>query len=97
VDRLCELSYFPGDKEKLRKQWEFAVNDAGKYYVYTWQFTGTTISDSDTAAVAMAFMANADQSGSPESKIQLPMVKENGVWKVDVKAITTEMYPALPR
>lgn len=96
VDTLTKLSYYEGPKDKLREQWEFACKEAGEYYLFRWRVQTARIHGEDRAAVLTWIERNLGPS-SFEEKIDLPMVKEDGAWKVDVRAIYRGMYPALPR
>ncbi|CAN5538870.1 hypothetical protein BH11ARM2_BH11ARM2_32660 [soil metagenome] len=95
---LTDMTYL-GDtpKEKVRKQWDFATQDASKYYRFAWKISGTSQPNDHEASVRLQVMRNLDSGGSYDENYQLPMVKVNGEWKVDVHAISHEMYPALPR
>jgi len=98
VNTLTELSALDGrDKEDLRKQWDFAINKAGKHYLFRWRIMGSKEADENSAAVRMQVIRNAMSSASYEENFQLPMVKEDGRWKVDVGNISRDMFPALPR
>lgn len=98
VDTLVKLSYAPDrDKDELRSQWEFAVKEAGPYFRFTYDIKGVKEADDKTAAVRMIYWPNVDDPASYEQNYDLPMVKEDGKWKVDVLSITSKMYPALPR
>ncbi len=97
VDRLVELSYFDkSSKEDLRKQWDFAVHRAGPHYLFAWKLVNVSESDANNAAATLAVTRNLGQEGF-EEKFQLPLVRQDGEWKVDVRAINRTLYPALPR
>lgn len=97
VETLTELSYYPeGSKEELKEKWDFAVNKAGKHFLFFGRIVNVSQSAPDTAAATMQITKNP-QAGGYEEKFQLPLVKEGGDWKVDVRTISRTMYPALPR
>jgi len=97
VDKLTELSYYPGaSKDELKKKWDFTVHKAGKYYRFLGRIVNVTQTDNENAAAVMQITRNAD-GGGYEEKFQLPLVKEGDEWKVDVRAISRSMYPGLPR
>jgi hypothetical protein len=97
VDQLAELSYPQERKEDFRKQWDWAVNVAGPHYRFVWKVTGFTQLDEDTASVRMMVARNVMTPGTYEEKFELPMVREDNTWRVDVRAVNREMYPGLPR
>lgn len=97
VDKLVELSYFDRTStDELRKKWDFAVHRAGPHYLFAWRVENVSQADSENAAAMMAVTRNIDQEGF-EEKFQLPLVKKDGSWKVDVRAINRTLFPALPR
>jgi len=99
VDALTKMSYM-GDKTpaEIHKKWEFAVNDAAKYYRFGWRISATSEPEPNVSGtVRLQVERNLGSGGSYEENFQLPMVMKNGGWKVDVGGISREMYPALPR
>lgn len=97
VDKLMEMSYYSGDRDELRTQWEYATGVAGEYYRFTFQIVGEVRSGPNEAAVRMRVWRNALSAMTYDELFQLPMVKREGRWLVDVKAISRKLYPALPR
>jgi hypothetical protein len=98
VNTLTDMSYLGSDsKEDMRKQWDFAVNKAGRYYMMMFRVVGHNQPSPNTANVRMMVVRNADKPGAYEEAFALPLIKVGDDWKVDVKAISREMYPALPR
>lgn len=97
VDTLTSMTYLGNSTpEEVRKQWDFAVNHAGKYYNFHYRITSAAASDDKTAAVNMQLMKNSDQPGSYEEAFEIPLVKVGDEWKVDVRGMSTEIYPGLP-
>jgi len=97
VDTLVKLSYLDNTSaDEMRKKWDFAVHRAGPHYLFAWQLDNVVQSDSENAAASMQVTRNIDQESFQE-KFQLPLVKHDGKWLVDVRAINRKLYPALPR
>jgi hypothetical protein len=97
-EKLTELSYYPnGSKDELKRQWQFATKVAAKNYMFFWKIKFTTVADADTASVALEYTRNSLSPASYGENFQLPMVRDKGRWLVDVRSISREMYPALPR
>ncbi len=96
VDQLVELSHYDGNKDDLRKQWEFAVKEAGPHFRFTWKIIGGKESDATHAAVNVQWTKDALGQGY-EKKYEVPCVKVDGSWKVDISAVARDMYPALPQ
>jgi hypothetical protein len=98
VDTLTKMTY-SGNRspENIRKEWEFAVHNAGKYYNFRWNIVAASQADANNGSVRLQVVRNADNPSSYEENFALPLVKVGDEWKVDVKGISREMYPALPR
>lgn len=100
VDTLTKMTYLGANtsEDQIRKEWNFACNTAGKHYVFMWRITSSMEQDpGKVGSVQMQVTRNANTPGSYEEGFQLPMLKVNGQWKVDVRGISRQMYPALPR
>lgn len=96
VDKLTDLTYMPGsEKNEIREKWEYATKVAGKHYIFNWQIKGDSQSDERTASVRVEVDKNMQGYGDAYG---LDIRKdEDGKWKVDVRSISREMYPGLPR
>ncbi len=98
VDTLTKMSKMDGESEdQIRKQWDFAVNTAEKYYVFTYRIDHAAQSSPTTASVTIQMTKDADKPGSYEDLAQLPMVKDNDQWKVDVRALSRDFYNCIPQ
>ncbi|RYG34446.1 hypothetical protein EON81_15510 [bacterium] len=94
---LTDLTYLgETPKEEVRKEWDFATQEAGKYYRFVWKVTGYSQPSDQEASIRLQVIRNLE-SGGYEENFQLPLIKQNDKWFVDVRAISREMYPALPR
>lgn len=96
VDQLVELSHYDGDKAKLREQWEFCVKEAAPHVRFTWTMSGSREIDAEHATVNVLWFKDIENQGY-EKKYEIPCVKEDGQWKVDVAVMARDMFPALPR
>ncbi len=47
--------------------------------------------------VRMMVIRNAERDGAYEEKFELPLVKKDGKWKVEVLGLDRRLYPGLPR
>jgi hypothetical protein len=98
IDQLTELSAVPADqKGKLHKQWDFCLNTATPTYNFRWQFQYSAATGTDTEVVTVKMWKNADNPGSYDENFQVPLVKVDGRWKVDVYRMSSKFYPAIPR
>ena len=98
VDKLVSLSDL-GDEspDQARKQWDFSVNTAGKYYQFVYSVNSSSESDPTDASVKILMLRNPDKPGSFQETFDIPMVKKGDHWKVDVRAMNRTIYPALPQ
>jgi hypothetical protein len=104
LDTLMELSYWEGSPEDLRQQWDFCVNKAAKHYVFMWRLLSTRKVSEDRAAVRVSileFRASRAQ-GAYGTELQpggmeMPLVRVDGRWKVDLMSLTRRFFPFLPR
>lgn len=91
--RLTELSYIGhGTAEELEKKWDFTVKVPGKYYRFTWQVRGETI-ESDTVATVKV---DIDKGSGFADPMSIPLIKQDGKWKVDSYGLSRAIYPGLP-
>ncbi|HEY3782889.1 MAG TPA: DUF2950 family protein [Fimbriimonadaceae bacterium] len=97
VDKLVSLSDM-GDEtpDQVRAQWQFATHDAGKYYQFIFQVDSSSQTDATDASVKVQMLRNPDKPGGYMETFDIPMVKKNDGWKVDVRAVNRTIYPALP-
>lgn len=98
VEALTKLTHLGNrSPEEIRKQWDFTVNTAGKYYNFQYRVVSATQSDANSASVKLQVVRNSDQQSSFDENFQLPLIKVGEEWKVDVRGISRDFYPGLPR
>jgi hypothetical protein len=98
VNKLAELSSLPKDSpDEVKQKWEFATQVAGKDYSFKWTITSESQASEDSGTVRLQVERNFGSGSSYGENFELPMVKVNGQWKVDVAGISREMYPGLPK
>lgn len=98
VNKLTEMSYMADlPKEEIRKRWDFTVNKAAPYYRFTWAITDSGETAGNAGYVRLNVTRNAGTPGGYDEPFELPLLKIDGQWKVDVRAISRDMYPGLPR
>lgn len=98
VDKLTQLTVL-GDKtpEQIKKDWAFTTGVAGKYYSFKWRVASSRQIDDNTGNASIMVERNYGNGSSYEEKFDLDLSKVNGAWKVNVGAISRELYPGLPR
>ncbi len=105
ANKLSELSYIgetdpakiEATKDMLKKDWDFCVNTAGKYYMFSWRISGSRKSSADSASVTLQVQRNLESGSAYDEKFELPMEQEGGRWKVVPSGISSDMFPGLPR
>lgn len=98
VNTLVKMSHAEGiPEQELRDQWTFATQVAAPHYRFVYRVTSGVQADANTASVRMSVVRNAERPTSYEEKFELPLVKVNGQWKVDILSLDRRLYPALPR
>ena len=98
VDTLTKMSMMEGlSEEDIRKQWDFTMNTAEKYYQFAYTLAGSTQSSPTTASLKVQMYHDADRPGSYGELTEVPLVKVNGDWKVDVRGLSRDFYNCLPR
>lgn len=94
VDTLAEVSYIPDkSKEEIRKDWE-STTKLTKYVLFKYKFLGEDRVADDQATIRMDVMK---PSTGYDEKFSLPMRKIDGEWKVEVRGLSRQLYPFLPR
>ena len=91
VEKLTDLSVVDGDREAMRKQWDYTVHVAAPYYRFVWALGESRVLDDTHASVKVEI--NPDQGQEP---YHLAMEKVDGKWKVRVQELTRDMFPYLP-
>lgn len=98
VNTLTKMSKMDQESEAdIRKQWDFAVNDAEKYYQFAYKIENASQSSATTASVTVRMIKDVDKPGSYDVLEQLPLVKDNDQWKVDVRALSHDFYNCIPK
>lgn len=94
---LAELSYLEGNTPaQIEAKWK-QTHEFSKYWVFAYGIKGVRDQDPDHSTVTLGWVKNASGSSAYEEKYELPMVRKDGKWLVDVRAISREMYPSLPQ
>ena len=96
--KLTELSYMQRDsKEDIRKKWDYVFETVAKHYRFQWMPVSSKELSDDSAAVVFFVEKDVGSPSAYAQKFELPMVKQDGKWLVDVRGISREMFPGLPR
>jgi hypothetical protein len=95
-ETLTNLSYM-GDQpvEQTRKEWAETMKST-KNFLFAWRVVSDT-ENGNNAVVKLKFAKDARSKMAYEDDLEIPLVKIQGKWKVDVRQIQRDMYPNLPR
>ena len=97
VDTVSRMTYMPElSQDEIKKRWTKTF-DYAKYYRFQWKLVSADQQGPESGAVRLQMRAPFDDPGSYEQGQQFSMIKVNGEWKVDVRSMSREMYPGLPR
>lgn len=94
INGLVQTSYIP-DKtpEEMKTEWEATLKRT-KYVMFRYTFTGEDNVSEDQATIRMNIMK---PSTGYDEVFALPMRKIDGEWKVEVRGLSRQFYPFLPR
>jgi hypothetical protein len=102
----ARLSYLENPSKPLSEQWDYAFNKAGKHFLFLVSEVGRVQRHSDDRATLSVsyyeFTGPADGGDLPvnassNETYELPMIKVDGQWKVDLASLTRRFYPYLPK
>lgn len=96
VQRLTQMSYLPDADPPLEQQWKLAFERAPNY-VFGWQMEGSDKLGPDQAVVKILVIELRGPQLHENPTVNMPMVRRDGEWKVDLRSLTREFFPALPR
>jgi hypothetical protein len=92
---LAKLTYISGaEPAEIEKMWEESVNGLGKHYRFVWKVNGSTQASPTSGSVRLGVDRNPPNY---EENFQLPMIQVDGKWLVDVRGISRQMYPLMPK
>lgn len=95
--QLAEMSYFPDkDQKTVEEEWKYATQVGGRHYLFAYEIFGQVEATSKTASVRMKMTRNLSPSAYEENQ-SLPLIKADGKWKVDVRAMSRQIYPFMPQ
>ncbi len=91
---LASISHIEGKtSDDLVKEWQRTL-DRAKNFRFKWQILGSEEAGPDSGSVRLEVERNEEGYGN---KYQLPLRRDGDRWKVEVRGISREMYPYLPR
>ncbi|MBL8059159.1 MAG: DUF4878 domain-containing protein [Chthonomonas sp.] len=97
VVTLTSMSEIPGKSpDEIKSAWE-RTTSIGKHYIFTYKIESTLNANDQVSMVRMMVIRNAERDGGYEEKFELPLIKKDGKWKVEVLGLDRRLYPGLPR
>jgi hypothetical protein len=98
AETLTDLSYAQDvPREEMLEQWTYATKVVSPYYVFTYEIKGESKPTKGTAIVWMMLTKNAASGAAYPERFELQLLDTEDGWKVDVFALSRDMYPGLPR
>lgn len=98
TDTLAKLSYMPGrSQDEIKKEWQYTTETVAKHYRFAFRVLSAKEATETIASVSVHVFRNADMSSTYAEKFELPLLKVDDTWLVDIRGINREMYPGLPR
>jgi hypothetical protein len=95
---LSRLSYFENaTPAEAEAKWAYTVNKAAPYFRFLCKIGTAREIDKETAVVKIEMMKDVFSPGAYPEPFELPMIKVDGEWKVDVSQMNRKMYPGLPQ
>lgn len=94
---LTELSYMEGlTDQQIEAKWK-ETHESSKYWMFAYAIKDVKDQDANNATVTLTWLKDASGTAPSEEKAELPMVRKDGKWKVDVRGMSRGMYPFLPQ
>jgi len=97
VDKLTEMSYLESPQTPLKEQWDIAVNERAKNFVFMWLYESSRQSSPEEAVVRLTLVEFRGPEQKETEPYEIPLIKRDGRWKIDLASLTRKFFPALPR
>ena len=98
AEALADMSFYdpPRPREEVVASWKRTLK-LSEHYIFAWQIKNSKSPVKGRATVSMDFIRDASKGTSYPEIFPLDLIQKDGKWMVDVRALSREMYPALPR
>jgi len=95
---LNEYSFLESPSKPIQDQWKYCFDVAAKGMPFVWRI-GESRMTGDDHAVVEVFLVQFSIGGAKESDeaFQIPLVRRNGRWQVDLVGVPRDFFPGLPR
>jgi hypothetical protein len=98
VRKLVEMSYLPNPSAPLESQWEDCVNGKARNFMFMWVWEeGTSRPTNDEAVLRLHLIEFRGATQDATDTYELPLIKRDGRWKVDLRGLTRKFFPDLPK
>lgn len=97
VKTLAEMSYLEGASAPLENLWRDCVENKAKNYVFMWNWEGFRREGADEAVGRITITEFKGPVSDDNETVELPLVKRDGKWKVDLASLSRKFFPCLPR
>jgi len=97
VDKLTEMTYLPEPESDIKSQWKHTFETSARNYVFGWQFGSTEKDGSDRAVVRVTITEFRGPETHGNDEANLPLIRKDGKWMVDMRSLSRSFFPGLPR
>ena len=98
LDTLTKLSYMDKTSDAdIHKKWDYTINTAGPYFRFIYRVKGSSRVSSDSGAVIVSWTKDVQNPTAYAIDYEIPMLKIDHHWKVDVRSLNRDMFPGLPQ
>jgi len=97
VDKLTEMTYLPDPESDIKEQWKTTFETSAHNYVFGWQFGTTQKDDPDRAVVRVIITEFRGPETHENDQSNIPMIRKDGKWLVDIRSLSRTFFPGLPR
>ncbi|MCH7945513.1 MAG: hypothetical protein IIC73_05790 [Armatimonadetes bacterium] len=98
AETLTDLSYLEDvSREEMLAKWEYTTGVVAPYFSFDYEIKGVSRPSDDQAIVWMMYTVNAGMRGSFDERFELELHSTDDGWKINVFAMSRQMFPGLPR
>ncbi len=97
VDKLTEMTYLPDPESDIKSQWRHTFENSARNYVFGWKFGTTEKDGTDRAVVRVTITEFRGPEHHENDQANLPLVRIDGKWMVDMRSLSRTFFPGLPR
>lgn len=97
VNKLTEMTYLPEPEEDINTQWQRTFETTAPNYVFGWELGTTEKDGADRAVVKVTIVEFRGPELHENDIANLPLVRREDKWMVDMRSLSRTFFPGLPR